>query len=323
MRKAVGLLILVLLISLSGCGNGVTPGMDRQVDEEAGALIIQESDSQSYPVTIYLIQGEYLVPVTVSREYGALTPAEEALNALLGWKNSEWAASPLPLSTVINSVVTTDGTVTIDFGGQTHFEGGTLKETLLLQSLVYTMTDLTGIDHVVITVDGAIREAAFGHLDTSKPLRRPLAINPEDKELQPGRVYITLWFLDPQGIFLVPVSRAIPAATSNSRTILAELLKGPKTDSTLLATIPEGTLLLGATPDGSVYTLDFNGSFIDNHPRGTAAERHTLESLTLTLTELPQIEAVQLFVEGLSGQALLGHIDTSQPLVRPMPNIFQ
>jgi spore germination protein GerM len=296
--------------------------MDRQVDEEAGALKIEESDSQSYPVTIYLIQGDYLVPVTVSREYDALTPAEDALNALLGWNNSEWAASPLPLSTVINSVVTADGTVTIDFGGQTHFEGGTFKESLLLQSLVYTMTDLTGIDHVMITVDGAIQDAAFGHLDTSKPLQRPLAINREEQELQPDRVYITLWFLDPQGNFLVPVSRAIPSATSNSGTVLAELLKGPKKDSTLLATMPEGTVLLGASLDGSVYTLNFNRSFIDNHPKGTAAERHTLESLSLTLTELQQIEAIQLLVDGLSGQALLGHIDTSQPLVRPIPNIF-
>jgi germination protein M len=321
-------LVLAILL-LAGCSPKVIPSPEslavpkpsESATLPAGRNI--DEGSRQY-VTIYLIQGEYLLPVTLYREKSNRTAAQEVLDALLEWNYPEWAVSPLPLTTEVRSVTVSDETVIVDFAANSLYglEGGSLGESLLLQSLVLSLTEKEGIDEVLVYLDGDVAAAAFGHLDTSAPLRRPEFFNLEDSDSE-GSSSVRLWFIDPQGMFLIPVTRHVSEKKPDCRTVLLELLSGPKDDSMLLSSLPQGAELLDVFMDGTTCVVDFNSAFVSNHSGGTTGERQTLEAIVLSLTELPGVDGVQLLVNGEPGDALLGSIATDKPIGRGYPNIFE
>ncbi len=306
------LLLLALLLILNGCSQ---PPLDQPVEQ-------QDPPGAAW-VTIYLVQGEYLVPVTVRRDEADTLP-RQAIDALLEWNAPEWAVSLFPVTTEIHDVRQEGDLVIVDFSSETMsgFTGGTLGESLLLQSLIWTMTSLEGIERVQVLVDGHIEEAAFGHADTAKPLVRPAALNVEQAKTAENMGYLRLWFMDPQAMFAVPVSRPVPTDRINYRSALDELLKGPEAGSTLLSPFPEGTAIRSITHENKTCTVDFSQEFVSNYPGGSALERMILQSLVLTLTEFDDIEEVVLTVEGEGGETLLGHVFTAEPLVLDYPNPF-
>jgi germination protein M len=275
-------------------------------------------------VTVYLSQGDYLIPVTVRREKPGSSQPQEAIEALLGWNAPELAFSPLPASTKILSVTQEDDMVVVDFDRETMsgFSGGTLGETLLLQSLVLTLTSIEGVERVQVLVEGEIEEAAFGHADTSRPLEPPQMLNTEQGTPVRESGFIRLWFMDSQALFAVPVSRPFPKDRITPENALLELLKGPQTGSALLSPFPGGTTLRSLSLTGNTCTVDLSREFVDNYAGGSAVERIILLSLVLTLTEFAEISEVVLLVEGEAREALLGHIETSGALVREYPNRF-
>ncbi len=50
--------------------------------------------------------------------------------------------------------------------------GGSLSETLILQQLVYSLTELEEVEAVQILVDGSKRESLMGHISIQEPLTR-------------------------------------------------------------------------------------------------------------------------------------------------------
>jgi hypothetical protein len=92
------------------------------------------------------------------------------------------------------------------------------------------------------------------------------------------------------------------------------LIAGPNNEA-LSPSIPEGTKLLSINIDNGLCTVDFSREFIDNHSGGSAGELMTLSSIVNTLTEFPEIERVQIWVEGKSGETL-GNMLLDEPLYR-------
>jgi len=318
MRVKLFITLLFILVVVTGCVPRITS------KNEAGDSTVQLNNSEK-DITIFLIQGEYLVPVTVQKEQlGPSTPAD-AVYALMSWNAPEWAVSPLPLSTEIHRVISDGDIAIIDLKetASDSLSGGTLSETLLLQSLVLTLTGLKGIDQVQFLVEGEVSEAAFGHLDTTLPLNPPVAYNIE-QPLPSGEVaFIRLWFADQHGMFTVPVSRAVAKKDYNFETAVQELLRGPQTGSPLFSPFPEGTKVRSISIDSKICTIDFSHELVSKYIGGSAGERLLLQSLVLTLTEFPEIEQVQMLVEGKREEALLGHLETLQPLERSYPNPFK
>ncbi|MBC7336356.1 MAG: GerMN domain-containing protein, partial [Clostridia bacterium] len=63
---------------------------------------------------------------------------------------------------------------------------------------------------------------------------------------------VTLYFADPSGQYLVPVTREIAKVEGIARATLQELILGPESGSDLLPTIPVGSVLrdINIRPDG-------------------------------------------------------------------------
>jgi len=67
--------------------------------------------------------------------------------------------------------------------------------------------------------------------------------------------------------------------------------------------------------DGIAY-IDLSSELRDDHPGGSTGELLTVYSLVLTLTSFPEINKVQILIDGDSSETLVGHIDISTPLER-------
>jgi N-acetylmuramoyl-L-alanine amidase len=131
---------------------------------------------------------------------------------------------------------------------------------------------------------------------------------------------ILLYFegLDPNDDLLVPVVHKLSTSKEKlstqelAQTIVRELIGGPKSDSVLYRTIPPETRLLGLSIAGDKAIVNFSREFITKHWGGSWSEELTIYSIVNSLTELPQIQRVQLLVEGESCVSIGGHVFLDQ-----------
>ena len=138
----------------------------------------------------------------------------------------------------------------------------------------------------------------------------------EEPAQDPGEVItVLLWFSDSQGQTLIVEEREISRLEGIARETINELVNGPGMDSTLLPTIPVGTILrdINVRSDGLVI-VDFSRELVANHIGGTTAETLTVYSIVNTLTQFPAVDRVQFLVEGQYIESLAGHMDLSQAI---------
>lgn len=76
--------------------------------------------------------------------------------------------------------------------------------------------------------------------------------------------------------------------------ILRQLLKTPPGESA----IPPGTVLLGVSVENGVSTVNLSSQFLFGMEQSFSAERMAVYSIVNSITELPQIETVDLWVSG-------------------------
>ena len=95
--------------------------------------------------------------------------------------------------------------------------------------------------------------------------------------------------------------------------IVSALIKGPQKG--LINTIPAGTRLnaLFIAPDGTCY-VDLSEEVSRNHPGGSKAELLTIYSMVNSLVlNVPEVEGVQILIDGNEAPTLAGHIDIQLP----------
>ncbi|GIV97323.1 MAG: hypothetical protein KatS3mg057_1980 [Herpetosiphonaceae bacterium] len=132
------------------------------------------------------------------------------------------------------------------------------------------------------------------------PATRPL---PTSQAEPPGPTVsvVLLYFGDPSGRLLIPVTRSIQPTNQWRTAALQELLKGPK--GRLSRVIAEGTELLSLSISGNLATVN-----LSQHPGSTLA----IQSIVLSITERTDVTQVQIQVNGSN--------ITAQPLFRPNIN---
>jgi spore germination protein GerM len=132
------------------------------------------------------------------------------------------------------------------------------------------------------------------------------------------RIKATLFFASTDGLSLVPVEQEIPLAqgtVAQARALLEAQLAASAPDS-LSSTIPQGTKLRG------VYVSERNEAFVDldstvraKHPGGSMNELFTVYTIVNAIaTNLPDIQQVQLLIDGHEVDTLAGHVDLRRPL---------
>ncbi len=137
----------------------------------------------------------------------------------------------------------------------------------------------------------------------------------EEPPVETGEIELTLYFSDENAQYLVPEYRRISQTDNVAKQAVVELVKGPN-DSNLYPTIPQTTMVNALYLSDGIAYVDLSAEVIKDHSGGSTGELLTIYSIVMTLTSFPDIEKVQILVEGNSGETLVGHIDTSIPLER-------
>ena len=94
--------------------------------------------------------------------------------------------------------------------------------------------------------------------------------------------------------------------------VMSELLKGPETDD-LSRVIPEGTVLRGVDLEYGVAYVDFSEDILQAEVGGEA-EAILVDSIIKTLTQLEEVDSVQILVEGEIVETIAGHVSIDEPL---------
>ena len=132
---------------------------------------------------------------------------------------------------------------------------------------------------------------------------------------------VHLYFAGRNSYFLMAEQRVVlhpadPVGLADA--IVKELIKGPQ--KSLLKTIPDDTRLkaLFITPDGTCY-IDLSEAVSRNHPGGSKSELLSIYSMVNSLVlNVPQIERVQILIDGNQTPTLAGHIDLRAPIKADM-----
>lgn len=164
----------------------------------------------------------------------------------------------------------------------------------------------------------------FGAKVEWNDILRTVYINttPADPPPPPAVTLLTLYFSDDQAQYLVAETREVILSKPNmAELIFDELLAGPRRPD-LRSYIPAGTRHMGLNVYGGIAYLNLNSHFRNAHTGGSAGERMTLYSIVNSLAELADVGKVQFLLEGQYQDAILGHIDTSQPLT-PRPDLVK
>jgi germination protein M len=341
-ERTVGLLILLLCLSVivTGCVPATRSPSNSPAGTESPATMTPSTDNpapqslQDIPVasltkkelvtvTIWGVTPDlmYLVPLTVEVDHPEDRPYQ-AMPLLVNWPDkSGLTVSPWPEGTNIELVAGIDnGTATVNITNLKAGAFGSSREAMALDSIVYTLTGFAEpkIRRVQILVDGQNQETLAGHVDISQPLEPSPYINQvswSESELNPNNALaLTLYFADPRGMYLVPVTRLVPKTQAVARAVVQELILGPEKESGLSPVIPAGTRCLGVKLDQGILTVDFSRELIDNHSGGSTGEALTTGAIVHSLSALPGVHAVQILIEGKPGPSIGGQVVLTEPL---------
>lgn len=102
-----------------------------------------------------------------------------------------------------------------------------------------------------------------------------------------------------------------PVAIQNPETAYKEVFEKLIQESGIF---PQGTRLLSASVHNGTLQLDFSKELSSNFTGGSDDEAALVNAISSTAGSFPNVERVQILVEGKPVESLGGHIDLSQAL---------
>lgn len=174
--------------------------------------------------------------------------------------------------------------------------------------------------HLVLIMAGLLVAVAIvGFLlgRSSQPGEETTPLLEQEAKSEAETQELTLYFAARDGIHLVAENREAPDCEKGDdclRTAVEALLSGP--EGSLGSVLPSSTTLLAASEEEGTAVLDFDRSFVDLHPGGSASELLTVYSLVDTLAvNFPHIRQLRILVEGEEIETIKGHVDLRKPII--------
>ena len=234
------------------------------------------------PFTLYFLndstENGTLCATTVSMDVQNMT-VEEIMQAYLDAKPPEGAKSAFVWT--LDTVKTEESSLVVTFRGKRATK---LQNYLAAACLSKTMTQIPNIETVSLLAPGT--EEAISLSDDDILL--------EDTAMQPQEESITLYLPDADGRYLVRYVQTVEAmeASEKPEYIVRRLIEREN------SFIPKGTELLSVSVDGGLCRLNLSSEFALKMEKSFAIERLAIYSIVNSLTELPQITTVDIWIEG-------------------------
>lgn len=215
--------------------------------------------------------------------------ATAAINALIeGPRNGlERLIDP---QTRLSGITISNGLATVNFDRPPHLNGDPRG----LYSIVLTLTHFETINRVQFQVNGA----NIG-INGNGPLARPVVnpLNPDNLPVDYAATeFLPTYYLANDGYHTIRIIRMVPKTRQVAEGTVRALIEGPGIyEYAVQRTIPSTTELRSIGINRGIVRVDFSAQFAEAVDR-TAAVRTLVESLTT----LPGVTGVQIFVEGRS-----------------------
>ena len=187
--------------------------------------------------------------------------------------------------------------------------------------MLIQMKRMTSIAAVLAAA--AMLALAAGCGDVQKPAQKDSTVQTEqtqEKEkpaaLIPKEMQVNVYYPRNDGTGLIAVTRTVNIEKDDKYTAaLKSLLTGTK-EKGQTNVIPKKAKLRRVTVKNGVATADFSKELEQNFSGGSTGEEMLVGSIVNTLTDFPEVQSVQILIEGASVETLSGHMDLSEPLTR-------
>ena len=146
---------------------------------------------------------------------------------------------------------------------------------------------------------------------TVPPIKPPTPAKPAVVETVPVKVY----FGTHNARYLVAEVYQLKPGPQLMQQALETMANGPRS-SDLVAVIPKATRVRSLVVRDRMAIVDFSSELVKRGFGGSATEILAVAAIVNTLTEFPEVERVQILVDGKKVDTLFGHIDVYDPLSR-------
>ncbi|MFC5529320.1 GerMN domain-containing protein [Cohnella yongneupensis] len=332
--------VLLLLPLIAACTQNGNNQQNAAVDpppSDVENMMLGDSDGTAEDVslnkdqlTVYLMdRNGYLAPMTLGVNLAGESPSEAAEQAI-AWMTSddklkdqlpEGFTAILPAGLKADEVKVDDakGAMTIDFAAPLP---GMIAadERHMLEAIVWTMTELPGINQVKLTVAGQpLRSLPSSGMPVYDVLTRAIGINVEQaKGVDLNRsMAVTLYFSSQSASgegYFVPVTRVIDRSADRARAALEQLIKGPSDGKTLQPVLKSAMTIEQLSQLADTVNVSLKD---DSWQPNSDVSADMMEALVLTLTEATGAPQVRVVMNG--DDSFLDSKDRNfdQPVLRP------
>lgn len=218
----------------------------------------------------------------------------------------------IPAYTRVKSVTLSQDLLTITFFPEVVSSeiDSVVKEGASVYSIVNSLTELNNVRRVKIQIEGNNTGFFKRYIDITKPLSKLSGQLPKGKKT-------LIYFLNPTYQFYVGELREVIDSTDSSlqaESVINQLIIGSNYKE-LTSLIPQGTKLLSVKVEANIAYVNFSKE-IRRISLGAEGELDLVNLITLSLTELSNIDRVRFLVEGEETYSIGGHLSLNEPIKR-------
>ncbi len=269
MKRRLPCLIFAVLLLLCACKTEET----KKIDKPFHLYYLNEVMSAESGV---------LKEITISLDVSQMS-LEEIICHYIETMPPEGTKSALPESWSLHNAKIEDQAAILTFRGKPVSSS---ENYLAAACMTKILTQLSEIDTVSVLAPGQNEAIRLSDKD----------ILLEDTAMLPQKESIALYLADQSRSYLVKNMQTVEAMEANEKPnyIIRSLLALPTENSC----IPQGTKLLDITVDNGLCKVNLSSEFVQNMEKRFACERLAVYSIVNSLTELPEITTVDIWIEG-------------------------
>ncbi|HAG68650.1 MAG TPA: hypothetical protein DCL38_01595 [Lachnospiraceae bacterium] len=295
--KIYNILVAVLLLFLNGC--------------------VGASEERTDGFSIFYLNKDETTVVERPFEPSAQKPEErieECIRALSEMPSDVEIRNPIRDTSVKSYIYSDEGIVNLDFDSG-YFQAGRIGEILRRAAIVRTLCQIDGVEGVRFFVDGA--ELVDDSLVPVGIMTADMFINNDGRQINTyEKTTITLYFADKSGSSLIRTAENVAYSSNISmeRIVLEQLIRGPLSAGRYYATMPANVSILSVTTKDSTCYVNLSNAFLTK--AGNVTDEVVLYSIVDSLTELPNINRVQIMIDGETEISFGEHSYLNTPLER-------